>query len=75
MHSKDLAGGILNIVMQAIKKDQAMQVTGFGKFESYAKSARLGRNMQTKEIVTLPPHNVVVFRLSRKFRAELNPEE
>ena len=65
---------ILDLVKQAIKKDQAMLVSGFGKFEAYAKHARLGRNPQTKERVTLPPRTVVVFRLSRKFRAELNPE-
>ncbi len=36
--------------------------------------ARKGHNPQTAEILTLPPRKVVVFRLSRKFRAELNGE-
>lgn len=50
-------------------------VSGFGKFEAYDKEARKGRNPQTDETITLPPRKVVVFRLSRKFRAELNGEE
>ena len=42
------------------------------KFESYDKASRRGRNPQTDEAITLPPRRVVVFRLSRKFRAEIN---
>ena len=53
----------------------SMLVSGFGKFEAYDKNSRRGRNPQTNESITLPPRKVVVFRLSRKFRAELNPLE
>jgi integration host factor subunit alpha len=49
-------------------------VSGLGKFEAYAKKARKGRNPQTEATITLPPRKVVVFRLSRKFRAEVNAE-
>ena len=64
---------LLDIMKSAIKKDYALLISGFGKFECYDKSARVGRNPQTDEAITLPPRRVVVFRLSRKFRAELNP--
>ncbi|MDD4731040.1 MAG: integration host factor subunit alpha [Desulfovibrio sp.] len=70
---KDLVESILEIMKQSIKKDHALLVSGFGKFEAYDKQARKGRNPQTSETITLPPRKVVVFRLSRKFRAELNP--
>ncbi len=69
---KDVVESLLRIVKQAIKKDHALLVSGFGKFEAYAKKARKGRNPQTDETIVLPPRKVVVFRLSRKFRAELN---
>lgn len=71
---KKIVETLLKIVKQAIKKDEALLVSGFGKFEAYAKKARRGRNPHTDESITLPPRKVVVFRLSRKFRAELNPE-
>ena len=74
VESKDLVENILNLMKQAIKKDHSMLVSGFGRFEAYAKHARLGRNPQTNERMPLPPRTVVVFRLSRKFRAELNSE-
>ncbi|MDK2955452.1 MAG: integration host factor subunit alpha [Desulfovibrionales bacterium] len=72
---KELVETTLDIMKEAIKKDHALLVSGFGKFEAYDKRARKGRNPQTNQTITLPPRKVVVFRLSRKFRAELNPLE
>lgn len=69
---KGIVEKLLDIMKNAIKKDSALLVSGFGKFEAYAKNSRKGRNPQTDEAITLPPRQVVVFRLSRKFRAELN---
>lgn len=69
---KNIVENLLDIMKQAIKKDRALLISGFGKFEAYDKNARKGRNPQTDESITLPPRKVVVFRLSRKFRAELN---
>lgn len=69
---KAIVESLLGIMKQAIKKDHALLISGFGKFEAYDKKARKGRNPQTDETITLPPRKVVVFRLSRKFRSELN---
>ena len=71
---KKIVENLLRIVKQAVKKDESLLISGFGKFEAYAKKARRGRNPHTDESITLPPRKVVVFRLSRKFRSELNPK-
>jgi len=71
---KKLVEKLLAIMKQAIKKDHTLLISGFGKFEAYDKDARKGRNPKTDATITLPPRKVVVFRLSRKFRAELNGE-
>ena len=73
MDVKNTVEKLLDIMKDAIKKDCALLISGFGKFESYDKKSRKGRNPQTDEAITLPPRKVVVFRLSRKFRSELNP--
>ena len=65
---------LLELIKKSIKKDHALLVSGFGKFESYEKQPRKGRNPQTTESITLPGRKVVVFRLSRKLRAEINPQ-
>ena len=72
---KVLVDNLLDIMKQAIKKDGSLLASGFGKFDAYDKRARKGRNPQTSDSIILPPRKVVVFRLSRKFRAELNPDE
>lgn len=69
---KKLVESLLKISKQAIKKDDVLLVSGLGKFEAYKKKARKGRNPQTDATITLPARNVVVFRVSRKFRSELN---
>ena len=69
---KQVVEKLLEIMKEAIKKDRSLLISGFGKFECYEKASRKGRNPQTDEAITLPPRKVIVFRLSRKFRAELN---
>ena len=71
---KNIVESLLGLMKQAVKKDHSLLISGFGKFEAYDKNARKGRNPQTDEAITLPPRKVVVFRLSRKFRGELNGE-
>jgi integration host factor subunit alpha len=66
---------LLDTMKDAIKEDDSLLVSGFGKFEAYQKRARKGRNPQTTETITLPARKVIVFRLSRKFRSDLNPQE
>ncbi|GAB6058657.1 integration host factor subunit alpha [Desulfonatronum parangueonense] len=65
---------LLTIMKSAIKRDHALLISGFGKFEAYPKKARKGRNPQTSETITLDPRKVVVFRLSKKFRNDINPQ-
>lgn len=71
---KNHVEALLDAMKEAVKNDHSLLVSGFGKFEAYAKEARKGRNPQTAETITLPPRKVVVFRLSRKFRSVLNPQ-
>ena len=69
---KELVEDMLELMKSAIKKDHSLMLTGFGKFEVYQKPTRKGRNPKTAEVIVLPPRKVVAFRISRKFRDELN---
>ncbi len=75
LDAKGAVEKLLEIMKSAIKKDHDLLISGFGKFECYSKASRKGRNPQTREAIILPPRKVIVFRLSRKFRAELNPQK
>ena len=72
---KNIVEDMLDIMRDSIKKDYALLISGFGKFEAYDKKARKGRNPQTEDTITLGSRTVCVFRLSRKFRAELNSQQ
>lgn len=71
---KNYVESLLTVMKRAVKRDHALLVSGFGKFEAYSKKARKGRNPQTSETITLSPRKVVVFRLSKKFRNDINPQ-
>ncbi len=70
--AKNIVEDMIALMKKAIKDESELLLSGFGKFEAYGKDARKGRNPHTAETLLLPPRKVVVFRLSRKFRAELN---
>ena len=63
---------LLNLMRRTIHQDGSLLISGFGKFEAYTKESHKGRNPQTGESLILPARRVVVFRLSRNFRHELN---
>ena len=71
---KQHVDNLITLMAKAIDKDHKLLLSGFGSFECYAKHPRRGRNPQTSEAITLDARNVIVFRLSKKFRAELNVE-
>ncbi len=69
---KKILESLLTNMKTAIKRDHALLISGFGKFEAYAKEARRGRNPATGEDMIMEPRTVVVFRLSKKLREKLN---
>ncbi len=71
----EIVEDMLALMKQGIKDDDALLHSGSGKFDACEKESRKGRNPLPAEPITLPPRKVVVFRLSRKFRKELNGKE
>ena len=71
-HAKKVLDAMLGIMKKALKE---MLLSGFGKFEAFTKKNRKGRNPQTGEEITLDSHDVLAFRISRKFKAAMNSEQ
>lgn len=70
--AKKLLDVMLGLMKNALKEEHEVLLSGFGKFETFTKKERKGRNPHTEETLTLEAHEVLAFRLSRKFKAELN---
>lgn len=74
-HAKKVLDTMLGLMKKALKEEREMLLSGFGKFESFTKKNRKGRNPQTGEEIVLESHDVLAFRISRKFKAAMNPTE
>ena len=63
---------ILRIIKSSLENDDDVLLSGFGKFNVKAKSARKGRNPQTGESVMLEARKVVTFKASGLLRKKMN---
>ena len=65
---KNIVENLLLLMKQAIKKDDALLISGFGKFEAYDKNARKGRNPQTGAEVKIPASKAPVFKAGKSLK-------
>ncbi len=53
---------LIETVTEALKAGDKIQLVGFGTFEVRERPARVGRNPQTKETITIPASKVPAFK-------------
>jgi integration host factor subunit alpha len=63
---------VLDIMKESLARSEDLLISGFGKFSVRQKSARRGRNPQTKENLILRARKVVVFKTSGVLRNRIN---
>ena len=62
----------VEIVTEALKKDEKVQLVGFGSFEVRKRDARKGRNPQTKEEIKIPASKAPVFKAGKALKDIVN---
>ena len=62
----------IEIIKDALEKENKVMLSGFGSYEVKFKPARRGRNPQTGETITLRPRKVVKFKPSQLLRKSIN---
>ena len=70
--SRRVMESILELIKYTLAQGENILVSGFGKFVVKNKSARKGRNPQTREDLRLRARKVVVFRTSGVLRKKIN---
>jgi DNA-binding protein HU-beta len=74
--SKVKAEEILNLVLDQIKasvvKGDTLQLVGFGSFSQGSRSARVGRNPKTGEVIKIAAMKTVKFSASQSFKDAIN---
>ena len=70
--SRRVVESLLDIMKHTLERGEDLLLSGFGKFLVKDKTARRGRNPQTKEDLQLKARTVVVFRTSGVLRKKIN---
>ena len=63
---------IFDIIIEGLKRDNSLKITGFGTFRVLQKKSRIGRNPKTKATFEINSRKVVVFSPSSQVKKKLN---
>ena len=59
---------VLEIIEEALKNGDKVQIMGFGSFEVKKRAERIGRNPKTKESIEIPASVVPVFKAGKALK-------
>ena len=62
----------VEVVTEALKEGDKVQLVGFGSFEVRKRAARKGRNPQTKEEIKIPASKAPVFKAGKALKELVN---
>ena len=63
---------ILELIMEALKREEKVKISGFGTFESRLRKAKKGRDFLSGSPLLLPPRKKISFRISSRLSKRLN---
>lgn len=55
-----------------LAKNRSITILGLGTFKPVHHDARVGHNPATGEKLTIPAHDTIIFKVSKKFKETLN---
>ena len=70
--SETAVNAFVDVVTEALKKGEKVQLVGFGSFEVRKRAARKGRNPQTKEEIKIPASKAPVFKAGKALKDLVN---
>ena len=59
---------VIDVITEALKKGDNVQLVGFGSFETRERAARVGRNPKTKEEIKIPASKVPAFKAGKALK-------
>ena len=66
---------VFNTIKETLERGEKIKISGFGNFVVREKKARIGRNPQTGEEITISARRVLTFKPSAVLKAVLNGDE
>ena len=62
----------IDVITEALSKDDKVQLVGFGSFEVKSRAARIGRNPRTKEQIEIPASKIPVFKAGKALKDNIS---
>ena len=63
---------VIESIIESVKKDEKVQLIGFGTFELRARAARTGRDPRTNKPISIPACKVPAFKAGKAFKDEVS---
>ena len=70
--AEETVNAFVDVVTEALKGGEKVQLVGFGSFEVRKRAARKGRNPQTKEEIKIPASKAPVFKAGKALKDLVN---
>ena len=61
-----------SIIIESLKKGEAVKIAGFGIFAAIKKGPRKGRNPKTGETIEIPAKTFAKFKAGKEFKSAVN---
>lgn len=71
----ELVEMVFGTIKEVLEKGEKVKISGFGNFVVRSKKARVGRNPQTGDQITISARHVLTFRPSQVLKAMINGED
>ena len=59
-------------MIEALRRDEAVEIRGFGRFKTVMRKARVGRNPKNSETVQIPAKKAIKWKMSKTLYNRLN---
>lgn len=73
--SEQAVNAVFDAITEALAAGEKVSLLGFGAFEVKERAARVGRNPQTKEAMTIPAYRTAAFKVGKVLRDAIAPKE
>jgi len=70
--SEDILNTVIDMLKDYLERGEDIQITKFGSFKIVRRNARRQMNPQTKQMMTVPAKNVVLFKPGYEVRGLVN---
>jgi integration host factor subunit beta len=65
---------IFDGMKEALRRDEKIEIRGFGNFKTKIRNAKTARNPRTGEKVEVPPKRAIHFKIGKPFNEAINPK-